>query len=102
MLARHRGGKAVPDEGAAYAVDLIGGDGYADARAAEQYAEVVAALLVLGAGRDSHVGIVDPVLHVDAEVDDFVSLGLEPGGELLLKGDGSVIIRYDDSHARIL
>ena len=66
-------------------VDLIGRDRYADAGAAKQDAEIVAAFLVFRAGCRGHVGVVDPVLDVDSEVHYFLSPRIEPGCEFLLR-----------------
>lgn len=90
----HCGGEDVLGEGAADAMDFVCADGYADAGAAAEDAEVITAAEVLVASEFRHVGIVDGILRGDSEVIDVDPPLFEMVDDPLCQGYRPMVVRY--------
>ena len=91
VQAGHLGGPGLVQQSAADTVDLVGGDGSADAGGAQDDALLaLAAGDSLGSGGD-HVGIVAAGQGVAAKVDDLVTLSSQVRLHIILQVECAVI-----------
>jgi len=98
VLFCHARSVAVVNEGAADSLVPVGRDRDADARSAAHDAEIIAALEIFLHGQLCLVRIIDPVLRVDAEIDDLVTLALQPCHKTKFQRHRAVIICDEDFH----
>ena len=92
------GGHQVPQQGAANALDLIGGDGHADTRGAQQHTPVAASLGYRLGGGTGKIRVVAAILAVAAEVHHLVSLFGQVGHYGLLQVISAVVTGNSDFH----
>ena len=101
VAAGHLGGVAVPAQGGTDALDLVGGDGDADARAADEDAAL--AFTARDRARDGFAvdGVVAAFLAVGAEVLIGKAQLVEMAHDLLLEGIAAVVTS-DRNHIQYL
>ena len=101
VAAGELGGEGIAAQGAADAVDLVGGDGDADAGGADDDAPVTAAVGHRLGGRLAEDGVVAALLTVTAAVQDVEALGGEIGLDMLLEAVAAVV-RRNGNHSLLL
>ena len=98
VLAAELGGEVVVAKGAADAVDLVAGDGNADASPAEGDPALALAGSDLGADGDRNVGVINTLHLVNADVHDLVASSTKVGDEHLLELKSTVITTNSNLH----